>query len=404
MAQFLFQAKAIDGKMIKGTVEASNENEARIKIRAQQMIPLKVVPQEQKSKAGQAKKKKGKVKSKELQVFTRQFAVLIGAGVPVVQSLEAMLGGGKTPAMSTALESIVTDLGQGRRLYESLAQEGHIFDRMYVNLVRAGEEGGVLEEVLNRLAAYIEKANKLRGKILGALWYPAAVIIVSILVISGILMFVIPSFVEMFEGSGQDLPELTQMVIAMSEYLQTSWYIPLGVVVALFYGLKLYKQTEAGRQNIDKVLIDTPLFGMLIQKGAIARFSRTLATLLSAGVRVLDALDIAGSTAGNSVIENTLVMAKDSISKGRSISDPLNSSKYIPSMVTQMISVGEQTGSLDTMLSKIADFYEDEVETTAEALTSLIEPLLMVFLGGIIAVLVIAMYLPIFNLASAVGG
>lgn len=411
MATYLFEAKTQDGKVIRGEVEAKNEAEARVKIRAQRYHPLRLVSKADVSKSKGGKKGQGggffgaskNVKPKELQVFTRQFAVLIGAGIPIVDSLDAMIGPGKTPAMNATLKDVVSEIEKGKRLAEALSGHEKVFDKMYVNLVKAGEEGGVLEIVLQRLAAYIEKSVKLKGKIKGAMYYPVAVIIISIIVIIGILVFVVPNFVKMFNEAGKELPALTQMVVDSSNFVMARWYLVLGSFIALPFLFKSWMGTPNGKIQFDKIIIRFPLFGSLIQKGAIARFSRTLSTLLTAGVRIIDSLDIAASTAGNYVIEQNILEAKETISKGKSIAEPFRKSKFIPDMVTQMIAVGEQTGALDTMLSKIADFYEDEVETAADALTSLIEPLLMVFLGGIIAVLVIAMYLPIFDLASAVG-
>ena len=411
MAVYLFQAKAPNGKFVKGEVNASNEAEARVKIRAQQLMPLKLVPKSG-GAAIQSKKtttqKVGlfadKVKPKELQVFTRQFAVLVGAGVPIVQSIEAMIGPGRSPMLNATLKNILQEVERGKRLFEAMKNHPAAFDRMYVNLVQAGEEGGVLDEVLNRLAIYIEKSVKLKGKIVGALWYPAAIIVVAFIVIAAILVFVIPSFKDLFAESGKELPWLTQFVITLSEGFQEYWYLILGFCFMVPISIKAYYNTPEGRKNIDSLLIEVPVFGPLIQKGAVARFSRTLSTLLAAGVRIIDSLEISASTAGNYVIEHALLKAKDSISRGRTITEPIQNEKFIPDMVGQMIGVGEQTGNLDQMLGKIADFYEDEVENAAETMTSLIEPLLMVVLGGIIAVLVIAMYLPIFGLADAVGG
>ena len=403
MPVFIFQAKATDGTFVKGEVDASNEAEARVKIRAQKMIPIKVAARgSEDSKAKKINLFSDKVNPKDLQVFTRQFAVLIGAGVPVVQSLEALIQGARSPAMGRALEKIVDDVEKGKQLAQSMALQPHVFDRMYVNLITAGEEGGVLDGVLNRLAEYIEKSVKMRGKILGALWYPAAIVVVAFAVIVGILVFVIPQFQEMFEGLGQDLPVLTQMVINASEFVQAHWYVVLGVLIGTPIGIRMYYATPDGKKVIDTIVLDVPIFGDLILKGSIARFTRTLSTLLQAGVRIMDSLEIAANTAGNWVIENAIMKAKDSVSKGKTLAEPLTQEKHMPNMVVQMISVGEQTGNLDTMLGKIADFYEDEVEQAAETLTSMIEPLLMVFLGGIIAILVVAMYLPIFNLASVV--
>ncbi len=398
----------MDGRVIRGEVQASSEAEARVKIRAQKCQPIRIISKDQIEKAKAANASgflgaKGTVTAKELQVFTRQFSVLVSAGIPIVDSIDAMIGPGKSPAMNATLKKVVEDIQKGKRLADALAVHEKIFDKMYVNLVKAGEEGGVLDEVLQRLATYIEKSVKLQGKIKGAMFYPVAVIIISILVIVGILTFVVPNFVKMFKDAGKELPMLTQMVVDASNFVIHQWYFVLAILIGVPWALKVYISTPEGKIQLDKILIELPLFGSLVQKGSIARFSRTLATLLAAGVRIIDSLEIAASTAGNYVIEKNLLTAKESISRGKSIIEPLKKSKHIPHMVTQMIGVGEQTGALDTMLSKIADFYEDEVESAAGALTSLIEPLLMVFLGGIIAVLVVAMYLPIFDLASAVG-
>jgi type IV pilus assembly protein PilC len=406
MSAFLFQAKTPDGKFVKGEVEAASESEARVRIRAQKLTPLKVV-----AKRGQfqpkAEKKGfsfgGSVKPKELQVFTRQFATLIGSGVPVVQSLEAMIGPGRSPALNTALKAILAEVGKGRRLAECMKEHPKVFDHMYVNLVHAGEEGGVLDTILNRLATYIEKSVKLKGKITGALFYPAAVILVAGLVIAGIMIFVIPSFVKMFQESGMELPWLTQKVIEASNLFVTYWYVIPVAGFGLPYAFSAYYATADGRKTIDSILIKIPLFGDLIIKGSVARFSRTLSTMLSAGVRIVEALDIAAAVTKQYVIEQVLMQSKDSITKGKTLSEPIKASKVIPDMVGQMIMVGEQTGSLDTMLDKVASFYEEEVETSADALTSVIEPLMMIGLGSIIACLVIAMYLPVFNLAGAAG-
>jgi type IV pilus assembly protein PilC len=407
MSAFLFQAKTGDGKVVKGEVDAGSESEARVKIRAQKLVPLKVVPKNAAAARPAPKAKRGSggsVAAKELQIFTRQFAVLINSGVPIVQSLEAMVGPGRSPVMNSCLKALIEDVGQGRRLAEAMRLHPNVFDSMYVNLVNAGEEGGVLDTVLNRLAAYIEKSVKLKAKLKGAMFYPIAVIAVSILVISGILWFVIPKFVEIFSNANMQLPWLTQQVINASNFFKHYWYIFIGIFSMTPVAFKQYYATEDGRRTIDAILIEIPVMGDLVKKGAIARFTRTLSTMLTAGVRIVEALDIAVSTTQQYVLEQVLISCKDSINKGRSLSEPVKKSKYIPDMVGQMISVGEQTGALDTMLDKVANFYEEEVEQATDAMTSVIEPIMMVVLGGIIAVLVIAMYLPIFSMAGAAGG
>lgn len=417
MPVYEFQAKNLQGKIVRGEVNAIDEGQAKEKIRARQLIPSRLrlksgsnfLNSKKDIEASEASKANGSgvaggIKSKELQIFTRQFAVLISSGVPIVQSLEAMAQGAKSPTLIKVLNNIVADLQAGKRLAEAMSVYPQIYDRMYVNLVKAGEEGGVLDEILNRLADYIEKSGKIKGKIKGALVYPIAIIIVAIIVISCILVFVIPKFVEMFQSNNKQLPWLTLQVIAASDFLKQYWWILLLSVVGGIAFIRQYYRTDDGRKKIDTILIEVPVFGVLIQKGAIARFSRTLATLIAAGVRIVDCLEIASATTGNYVIERSLLDAKESINKGRTIAEPLKKQKHIPTMVSQMIGIGEQTGNMDVMLGKIADFFEDEVETAAEALTSLLEPILMVVLGGIVAVLVSAMYLPIFDLAGAVGG
>jgi type IV pilus assembly protein PilC len=257
---------------------------------------------------------------------------------------------------------------------------------------------------LNRLAVYIEKSVKIQGKIKGAMAYPAAIIAIAFLVVTGLLVFVIPKFKDLFTSSGQELPALTKLVVAMSEFVQAQWYVLIGGIFAIFYSFNTYRKTEAGKQALDAILIDVPFMGDLMKKGAVARFTRTLSTLLGSGVGIMEALDIASKVVGNYVIERAILRAKDAITEGKSLTVPLGKEKYIPHMVTQMIGVGEQTGALDVMLGKVADFYEDEVDVAVGALTSVLEPMMMVVLGGIVAFFVIAMYLPIFNMASGAGG
>jgi type IV pilus assembly protein PilC len=404
MAIFEFQAKTDDGRVVKGELEASNESEARVRMRAQRLTPLRIEAKKGIGIQFKAPSFFGEsVSMKDLQVFTRQFAVLVGAGVPIVQSLEAMARGARSAAMANVLKSVSTDVERGRRLAEALAARPTVFDRLYINLVRAGEEGGVLETVLNRLAEYIEKSVKLRGKVKSAMFYPAAIVVVAIIVIAFIMVFVVPKMSEMFKQNGQALPALTTFVINLSNFVQSYWYLMAAVLVAIPMVIKMYYETDEGRKNLDAILIQMPVFGDLIKKSAIARFSRTLSTLLTSGVRIMDALEISSATTGNWMIEKALLETKEAVSRGKTLAEPLTKIPYFPNMVTQMISIGEQTGNIDQMLSKVADFYEDEVENATDAMTSLMEPILMVVLGGIIAVIVIAMYLPIFSMANGVG-
>lgn len=402
MAVFLFQAKVPGGKVVRGEVEASSEVEARVKIRAQQMIPVKIVP---KSGVGSKMKKTGmgKVKPKDLQIFTRQFATMINSGIPISQALQILSDGSTSPAIKKILTGVKEDLNTGKRLAESMASFPGAFDKLYVNLVRAGEEGGVLDTILERLAEYIEKAAKIKGQIKSALMYPAVIVLISTLVIGVILGFVIPKFMELFQSTGQELPGLTQMVVDWSNYLREKWYVVLGTIFGTGFAFKVWAATPAGKNYLDHVMIRVPVLGSLIQKAEIARFARTMSTLIASGVPLLDGLEICANIIANNVIADSVREAKAVVSQGKSIVSPFHQNPFIPDMVVQMIGVGEQTGAIDTMLEKIADFYEDEVDEAVSALTSVLEPLMMVVLGGIIAFLVIAMYLPIFQMAGGVG-
>lgn len=401
MPRFTFEARDTRGRVFKGELEAPTESEARIKLRAQKLMPMKLAQAEQ--KVSGLKKVGGKsVPLKELQIFTRQLSTLLGSGIPILQSLEVLSQSQRSPGMQVALKQMVHDINQGRRFGEAMAEHPLVFDRFFVNMVKAGEESGNIDQILNRLAIYIEKAAKIRGQIKGALVYPIAILVVAGVVVAGLLVFVIPKFESLFANSGQELPGLTQMVVDLSKTFIAYWWAILGGIGGGIFGAINYYRTDDGKKTVDAIAIDLPYMGDLIQKSAVARFTRTLATLLSSGVSIMEALEIASKVTGNHVIENALLRAREAISEGKSLTVPLAKEKYIPQMVTQMIGVGEQTGAIDQMLNKVADFYEDEVDVAVSALTSVMEPMLMVFLGGIVAVMVIAMYLPIFNMAGSV--
>lgn len=401
MPRYQFEARDTRGRVFKGELDAPNESEARVRLRAQKLMPMKVAQAEQ--KVSGLKKFGGKgVPLKELQVFTRQLSTLLGSGIPILQSLEVLSQSQRSPGMSIALKSMVNDINQGRRFGEAMAEHPLVFDRFYVNMVKAGEESGNIDQILNRLAVYIEKAAKVKGQIKGAMVYPIAILSVAFLVVSGLMIFVIPKFEAVFASSGQDLPGLTKMVVAMSKIFMSYWWAIIGGVAGSVFFVINYYRTDDGKKTIDTVLIDIPYVGDLIQKSAVARFTRTLSTLLASGVSIMEALEIASRVTGNVVIETALIRAREAISEGKSLTVPLSKEKYIPQMVTQMIGVGEQTGAIDQMLNKVADFYEDEVDVAVSALTSVMEPLMMVVLGGIIAFIVVAMYLPIFNMAGSV--
>lgn len=396
MAKFDYLAKDQNGRLVKGVLDVFSISEARTLLRGQNLRPISIKQQNNfLSSFNQAT-----CTAKELQIFSRQFAVLIESGVPILESLASIAEGQHNKKFKMAIEDIVRQISTGKKLSEALALYPGIFDKLYVNLVKAGEEAGVLAEVLNRLAVYIEKSNALKSKITGALWYPVATMVIAIAAITIVLVFVIPKFQQLFSDQGQELPALTLKVIAVSESLQANWYVYIAVTIAVPMLIMMYYKTPAGRQLIDRILIRIPVFGSLIIKSCVARMARTLGTLLKAGVLLVEGIEITSGVAGNAVLEQDLDMAKKSIIKGRAFVEPLKKSAMIPLMVSQMIAIGEQTGNIDTMLFKIADFYEAEVETAADALTSLIEPLLIVFLGGSVGVLVIAMFLPIFGLAG----
>lgn len=410
MARYAYTAKNMAGQTLHGELDAANENEARVRLRAQQLIPLRLGLSGRSGSKGPARKTSGgglfapKVKTKDLQIFTRQFSTLINAGIPVVDALKILSEGLRPGLLRDAAAKVKTSIENGKRLADSMAGTSGVFDRLYVNMIQAGEEAGILDSILNRLAIYMEKSEKIKGQVKGAMIYPAVILVVAGLVISGILVFIIPKFNEFYSSAGKAPPALTQMVVSLSNLLVHKWYLFIGGVIAIPYGISYYMDTPEGKENFDRYVLKVPVVGEVALKSAIARLSRTLSTLLSSGVGLIDAIEIAARTSGNGVIEGILIKSKESVTQGRSFSAPLAKEKVIPEMVVQMIAIGEQSGTMDVMLGKIADFYEDEVETAVKAMTSLIEPLMMVFLGGIIAILVVAMYLPIFSMGDIVGG
>jgi len=384
-------------------MEAPNEAVVTAQLRAQGITPTKV-----KKSMGQMEIKipglKPKVKTKDIVVFTRQFATMIDAGLPLVQCLEILSGQQENPTFKEIILKVKEDVESGATFADALGKHPKVFDRLYVNLVNAGEVGGILDTILNRLAGYIEKSMNLRKKVKGAMVYPATVVSVAILVVAIILIWVIPVFQQMFAGVGKNLPGPTLFVIALSEFTKKYFlFILISLFVLAFVCKRIY-QTEKGRMAFDRMFLRLPVFGDLLRKVAVAKFTRTLGTLVSSGVPILEGLDVVARTAGNAVVEQAIMKTRESISEGRTIAEPLKETKVFPPMVVQMIAVGEATGALDQMLSKIADFYDTEVDDAVSALTSLIEPLLMVFLGGAIGGLVVAMYLPVFQMAGAVSG
>ena len=401
MPIFKWEGRALKGQIKKGEFEAPDEAAVRIYLRQQNIIPTKIVSKGKEIKF--ALPFKQKVKQRSIAIFTRQLATMIDAGLPLVQSLEILSSQQDQKLFKNIIREIREDVEGGSTFAAALKKHPGTFDDLYTNLVVAGEEGGILDTILLRLAGYIEKAEALKKKVKSALVYPAAIVSVAVIVVGILMIFVIPVFEAMFSSAGQTLPLPTLIVLTMSKLIKKYVVIIIPLCILVFFLLRKYRQTENGKAVIDSLLLKMPVFGPLFKKIAVARFSRTLGTLVSSGVPILDGLTIVSKTSGNKTIETAILNARASIREGETIADPLGRSGIFPPMVIQMISVGESTGALDSMLSKIADFYEEEVDVAVGNLTSLLEPLLMVFLGVVIGGVVISMYLPIFQMASAVG-
>jgi type IV pilus assembly protein PilC len=401
MPVYKWEGKTLKGVIKKGESEAPNESAIRTHLRQQNIVPTKIVA---KGKELQFSFSLGsKVKQRAIAIFTRQLATMIDAGLPLVQSLEILAVQQDSKAFKNILRDIREDVEGGSTFAGALKKHPKVFNELYTNLVVAGEEGGILDNILNRLANYIEKAEALKKKVKSALVYPSTIVGVAVIVVMILMIFVIPVFESMFKGAGQTLPLPTLIVLAMSKFVKSYILFIIPAIGVFIFLLRRYYKTENGRGVVDSLLLKAPVFGPLFQKIAVARFSRTLGTLVSSGVPILDGLNIVSRTAGNKTIETAILHARSSIKEGETIAEPLGRSGVFPPMVIQMISVGESTGALDSMLSKIADFYEEEVDVAVANLTSLLEPLLMMFLGVVIGGVVISMYLPIFQMASAVG-
>lgn len=407
MARYSYDARTLTGTPQKGTIEAKDEADARIKLRSKQLIPIKFKVL-QDINSNQAKSNavsffSPKVKSKELQIFTRQFATLINSGIPILDALKILSQGATEKLIKEAVIQIIASIESGRRLSESMMMHPRVFDTLYCNMIKAGEEAGILDTILLRLSTYAEKSEKIKGQVKGALTMPIFIMIAAVVVITGIIVFIIPKFEEIYKSSGKALPGLTQTVVNISLVFRNHWLMLIIGAFGSIYFIVMYLNTTEGKQNFDKFIINAPILGDVIQKVAVARMSRTMSTLLSSGINILEAIDIAARTAGNFVIENALKNCRDAVTVGKPFHVPLSRQKEIPQMVSQMVSIGEQSGNLDTMLAKVADFYEEEVENSIRATTSLIEPIMMVILGGAIAFILIAMYLPIFQMGDTIG-
>jgi len=401
MAVFTYVGKTRAGATQKGEIEATDRTAATAVLRQRQILvtSIRTKPKDLQFKIPGFG---GKVKETEVVVFTRQFATMIDAGLPLVQCLDILSRQAANKEFAQVIAQVKTDVESGDSFAEALRKHPKVYSDFYVNMVEAGEAGSILDTILGRLAAYMEKAAALKGEVKGAMVYPAAIISIAIIVVVFLLLYVIPVFAEMFDSFGGTLPAPTRFVMALSDLVKHYILYTIPVIVATIWLFKRFYRTTSGRLTVDKLVLKLPVFGPLIQKVAVAKFTRTLGTLVSSGVPIIDSLEITARTAGNKVVEGSVLSIISSIKEGQTISEPLGRQAIFPPMVVQMIEMGESAGALDTMLNKIADFYDEEVDTAVKALTKLMEPMLMVFLGTVVGGMVVAMYLPIFKIAGAV--
>jgi type IV pilus assembly protein PilC len=398
MPIFVYKVKTKTGELT-GEVESKSKDDVIATFRKQKIEVISV-----KKKSREISFGGGKVTEKDVVVFTRQFATMVEAGLPLVQCLSILSTQSENKKFAKAIGDVKASVEKGETFADALRRHPKIFDNLYSNMVEAGEVGGILDTILKRLAAYMEKAMALKGKVKSAMVYPAAIVSIAVIVIVFLMIFVIPTFATMFEGAGAALPLPTQIVMSASYY--TKRYIVHTIVLAVVVSFlfKRFYATEKGKLVVDNIILKVPVFGSLIQKVAVAKFTRTMGTLIASGVPILQGLDVTARTAGNKVIEKAVLSVIDDVQKGQNIAETLEKKKVFPTMVVQMIGVGEAAGALDSMLNKIADFYDEEVDTAVEGLTSLLEPALMAFLGVVVGFIVVAMYLPIFKLATLAGG
>jgi type IV pilus assembly protein PilC len=398
MPQFTYTARSANGELKSATIDAPNRDEVVKQLKQQRLNIVKI-------DEGSATKKKrgGRIKMRDIVIFTRQFSTMINAGLPLVQALDILATQSENPALKDVTRQVVFDVESGNTVADALRKHPSAFTDLYVNMVAAGEAGGILDTILMRLAVFMEKNDALIRKVKGAMIYPSVIMSVAAIAITVLLVFVIPTFQTMFASAGIALPLPTRVVIGMSHILKTYWYVFIAVIVATFFSIKRFYATANGKLTIDRMLLKAPVLGDVLRKSAVSRFTRTLGTLISSGVSILDGLEITAKTAGNRVIQDAIMESRSSIAGGETIAAPLKKSQVFPPMVISMIAVGEQTGGLDEMLSKIADFYDEEVDAAVSGLLALMEPVMIVFLGVIVGGMVVAMYLPIFDMVNAAG-
>ena len=395
MPTFAYTARTLSGELKSATLDAASRDDVVAQLRRQKLIVVKV-DEEQKKKSG------GKIKMKDIVIFTRQFSTMINSGLPLVQALDILSKQSESKALQEVTRQVVYDVESGHTVADALGKHPKAFSELYVNMVAAGEAGGILDTILMRLATFMEKNDALVGKVKRAMMYPGDIMSVAAIAIVVLLIFVIPVFETMFASVSMALPLPTRIVIGASKFLQAYWWAVGAGLWAFIFALRRYYATSSGKLVIDKFLLKVPVLGDLIRKSSVSRFTRTLGTLISSGVSILDGLEITAKTAGNRVIHDAIMESRASIAGGDTISAPLQRSQVFPAMVISMISVGEQTGGLDEMLSKIADFYDTEVDTAVSAVLSLLEPVMIVCLGVVVGGMVVAMYLPIFDMINAV--
>lgn len=403
MPVYLWQGKNKKGDVQKGEIEVPNEAAVRAQLQKMRITPTKIKPKPKDLFANIAFLQP-KVKQEDVIIFCRQFSTMIDAGLPIIQCLDILYAQQDNPTFKKEIKTLKDSVEGGQTMAEALKQFPKEFDDLFVNMVAAGEAGGILDVILRRLSTYMEKAAKLKSQVKSAMMYPLITLSIAIVVVIVILVFVIPVFQEMFADFGKELPLPTQIVVAASEIVQSKILYIIAAIILFIIAYKKFYATPRGREVMDDIFLKVPIVGILIRKVAVSKFTRTMGTMMSSGVAILDALDIVAKTAGNKTVEKAIYNVRSGISEGRTMADPLSDSGVFPSMVCSMIAVGESTGALDSMLDKIADFYEDEVDTAVENLTSAIEPLMMVFMGVLIGGLVVSMYLPVFQMAGAISG
>ena len=404
MPTFKYKARNAMGKVTEGTIDAENEGAVGAALRQKRLELISFAPTGALTNFLAALTKKGgKVTTKDIVVFSRQFSTMINAGLPILQGLTIVSEQAENADFRAVMGKIRDDISNGVPLSEAMAKYPKAFNTLYVSMVKAGEQGGILDVIFERLSEYLEKAEGIARKVKSAMMYPVIVTVVAIGVVSLLMVKVVPTFKDVFDSFGAKLPPPTLIVIGVSNFLQHEWYVLFGAIIGLWVAVTLYRKTKAGAYNWDNLMLKLPVFGNLVQKSAIAKFARTLGTLIKSGVPIMDALETVGKTCGNLVVERVILKARESVREGKTLSQPLREGKVIPAMVTQMINVGEETGALDAMLGKIADFYEDEVDVAVQGLTTIIEPILIVFLGVTIGFIVVAMFMPMFELGNIVG-